>query len=81
MEKRYKGLANIGATCYMNSLLQTLFMTPEFRYGIYKWNYNPKIHPKESDSIIFQLQKLFGKLETDFPNEVIPKELVKSFQW
>lgn len=25
------GIANQGATCYLNSLLQTLFFTPEFR--------------------------------------------------
>lgn len=37
---KYLGLSNQGATCYMNSLLQTLFMTPEFRTAIYSWKYN-----------------------------------------
>lgn len=30
------GLKNQGCTCYLNSLLQILFFTPEFRNVIYK---------------------------------------------
>jgi ubiquitin C-terminal hydrolase len=33
--KKYVGLNNQGATCYMNSAIQTLYMTPEFRKSIY----------------------------------------------
>ncbi|RMZ93042.1 ubiquitin carboxyl-terminal hydrolase 47 isoform X2 [Brachionus plicatilis] len=32
----YVGLINQAMTCYLNSLLQTLYMTPEFRNGIYR---------------------------------------------
>jgi len=31
----YCGLVNQAMTCYLNSLLQTLFMTPEFRNALY----------------------------------------------
>eukprot|EP01125_Pyxidicula_operculata_P002363 TRINITY_DN12247_c0_g1_i1.p1 TRINITY_DN12247_c0_g1~~TRINITY_DN12247_c0_g1_i1.p1 ORF type:complete len:1243 (+),score=262.55 TRINITY_DN12247_c0_g1_i1:103-3831(+) len=34
------GLSNQGATCYLNSLIQTLFMTPEFRAAIYDWSFD-----------------------------------------
>ena len=37
---RYIGLQNQGATCYMNSLIQTLFMTPQVRQHIYSYRYN-----------------------------------------
>lgn len=65
----------------MNSLLQTLFMTPEFRNAIYKWNYSSNTHGKQEDSILYQLQVLFAKLQCDFPKEVEPKGLIRSFQW
>lgn len=35
-ENEYVGLINQAMTCYLNSLIQALFMTPEFRNGIYR---------------------------------------------
>lgn len=35
----YQGLVNEGATCYLNSLIQTLFMTYEFRKNVYAYMY------------------------------------------
>ncbi len=33
---RFAGLENQGATCYLNSLIQALYMTPELRHGLFK---------------------------------------------
>jgi ubiquitin C-terminal hydrolase/predicted N-acetyltransferase YhbS len=38
-ETGYTGLSNQGATCYMNSLIQSLYMTPEFRSAVYNWSF------------------------------------------
>lgn len=77
----YVGLSNQGATCYMNSLLQTLYMTPDFRIEIYKWFYEPDKHGDPSDSIPMQLQLLFSKLQIADSEYVETTGLTKSFQW
>jgi len=53
--ENYIGLNNQGATCYMNSLLQALYMTPEFRQFIYTWSYNEDLHGERDYSIPYQL--------------------------
>src|SRR5438552_1848765 len=47
----------------MNSLLQSLHMTPEFRRALYKWKYDSEKEPKKEDCIPLQLQKLFGSAD------------------
>ncbi len=32
---RFVGLMNQGATCYLNSLIQAMYMTPELKFGLY----------------------------------------------
>lgn len=56
----YVGLVNQAMTCYLNSLLQALFMTPEFRNALYNWEFDGRNQEK---SIPFQLQKLFLNLQ------------------
>lgn len=44
-----------GATCYMNSLLQTLYMTPEFKKSLYQWRYDESADGAPHTSIPYQV--------------------------
>lgn len=76
----FVGLSNQGATCYMNSLLQTLYMTPEFRREIYKWIYEAR-HGSQEYCIPLQLQLLFARLQTSNVYSIETTALTKSFGW
>lgn len=73
------GLKNQGATCYMNSLLQTLYHLGKFRQAVYSL-------PTDGDldsslvTIPLALQRLFYNLQ--FGNSSVGTlELTKSFGW
>ncbi|XP_050394501.1 ubiquitin carboxyl-terminal hydrolase 7 isoform X1 [Patella vulgata] len=73
----FVGLRNQGATCYMNSLLQTLFFTNKLRQAVY-------LMPTEGDdctkSVALALQRVFYELQfSDKP--VGTKKLTRSFGW
>ncbi|GLD93587.1 hypothetical protein PINS_up002179 [Pythium insidiosum] len=77
----FTGLSNQGATCYMNSLLQTMFMTPELRLGLYRWQCMDDDDEAEEDNIPLQLQKLFANLQLTTEESISTKALTKSFGW
>nr|CAD7395807.1 unnamed protein product [Timema cristinae] len=76
----YVGLVNQAMTCYLNSLLQALYMTPEFRNALYKWEFDGT-EQEEAKSIPYQLQKLFLLLQTSPKSAVETTELTRSFGW
>ena len=53
----FVGFINLGATCYVNSILQQLYMIPEFRYSLLMAD--DKLH---SESVLSKLQEIFGVL-------------------
>ncbi|KAL3838137.1 hypothetical protein ACJIZ3_022728 [Penstemon smallii] len=77
-ETGYVGLKNQGATCYMNSLLQTLYHIPYFRKAVYHMPTTENDNPL--GSIPLALQSLFYKLQYS-ETSVATKELTKSFGW
>ena len=54
----YVGLVNQGCTCYLNSLIQQLFIIPSLRNDILGVELE-----KEKDSVMYQLQSLFGYMK------------------
>ncbi|KAJ0400385.1 hypothetical protein ATCC90586_011510 [Pythium insidiosum] len=71
------GLKNQGATCYMNSLLQTLFHLRAFRRVVYD---TPTEQEDTNDSVSLALQRVFYRLQTQ-SRAVSTKELTRSFGW
>ncbi|CAG2200845.1 USP47 [Mytilus edulis] len=82
----YVGLVNQAMTCYLNSLIQTLYMTPEFRNALYRWEFDGS-EDEAFKSIPYQscafgtLQKLFLQLQTSKKRAVETTELTRSFGW
>lgn len=56
----YVGLKNGGATCYMNSVFQQLFMQPEVRKTVLSCVECADVEKK--NSVFFQIQAMFGAL-------------------
>jgi ubiquitin carboxyl-terminal hydrolase 7 len=68
------GLINHGATCYLNSLLQTLYNDLPFRQSIYS------IVDSESP-IILELQRLFASMQRSHCSAVTTDSLLVAFGW
>ncbi|KAJ1901575.1 ubiquitin-specific protease ubp15, partial [Coemansia sp. IMI 209127] len=73
----YVGLKNQGATCYMNSLLQSLYFTNEFRNAVYQI---PTENDDPKKSVSLALQRVFYNLQVS-DESVDTTELTKSFGW
>lgn len=73
----YIGLKNQGATCYMNSILQTLFFTNRLRKAVYQM---PTEDDDPENSVALAMQRVFYELQFSTA-PVGTKKLTKSFGW
>jgi hypothetical protein len=72
------GLKNQGATCYMNSLLQTLYHCNKLRLAVY--DMPTEDEQDETKSLALALQRVFWRLQTS-KEAVSTRELTQSFGW
>ncbi|XP_072110731.1 ubiquitin carboxyl-terminal hydrolase 47-like isoform X1 [Mobula birostris] len=85
--KDFAGIQNKGATCYLNALLQTLFMSNEVKDAVIRLKNrtepNKKAKQKKKKSIAYQLAVLFEELDakktgnTDEITEVLGIDVTK----
>lgn len=76
-ETGYVGIRNQGATCYMNSLIQSLYFTNIFRKAVYRI---PTEKEDPNNSVALALQRCFYNLQYS-DESVGTTELTKSFGW
>lgn len=84
----YVGINNQGATCYLNSLLQSYYFTKKFRKKVYQIPTQDELsldmpfeeYINEPKSVSLALQRIFYNLQTsDKPVDTM--ELTQSFGW
>ncbi|ETO25564.1 hypothetical protein RFI_11573, partial [Reticulomyxa filosa] len=86
-ERYYAGLVNAGATCYMNSILQTLFHIPFLRKSIFEIAMEITDCMLKHKDICYEFQSLFMKMEemgnnpTEYCSAVTTADLMESFGW
>ena len=72
------GLRNFGATCYLNSLFQQMFMNPIFSKDLFSFNIEDKSNLE--NSVIYNMQLGFANLKYSSLNVYPPYNFVKSFK-
>ena len=77
----YVGLKNLGCICYMNSILQQVYMVPTFRYAIMGFNdANKKEQEISDDDSLNQLQIMYTYLTLSEKEDYNPKNFCKAFK-
>ena len=81
------GLKNIGCICYMNSIMQQMYMVPTFRYAIMGSDDHESPKPSEygrlsidDDNLLHQLQTMYTFLTFSEKEDYNPKYFCYSFK-
>ena len=75
--QKFIGLKNFGATCYLNSLLQQMYMIPTFKQDLFQFNINSD---KLDESTIYNMQLTFINLKQSFFQFYPPMNFINSFK-
>ncbi|XP_042747654.1 ubiquitin carboxyl-terminal hydrolase 34-like, partial [Lagopus leucura] len=67
-ECRFVGLTNLGATCYLASTIQQLYMIPEARQAIFTAKYSEDMKHKTT---LLELQKMFTYLMVGVKEDIL----------
>jgi ubiquitin C-terminal hydrolase len=73
---KYIGLRNYGATCYMNSLLQQLYMITDFRNRLFQ----VQVDNKADNNPLYHLQLVFANLSQTLKLYHTPIHFIKSIK-
>jgi ubiquitin C-terminal hydrolase len=73
------GLQNLGATCYLNCNLQSLFMNRKFRNILYRWR-SALPEAEQPQEVCSQLQNLFAHMQYGMAKFYTPKDLIDSLK-
>ena len=84
----HTGLKNIGCICYLNSILQQMYMIPSFRYAIMSVDDKKNKNLQTSfffnnifdDNLLHQLQKMYTYLTYSEKRAYNPKDFCASFK-
>ncbi|KAF0698647.1 Aste57867_10741 [Aphanomyces stellatus] len=75
------GLRNLGATCYVNSMVQCLFMNLSFRRAVHEWE--PKQTQHVNAALLAQmhaLQRLFAQMQLGALSYVDPQDFAATLE-
>ena len=74
------GLKNFGATCYLNSLFQQMFMNPIFSKDLLSFDFYTKTDLDLNYSVMYNMQLGFANLRYSCLGVYPPLEFIKSFK-